>query len=69
MMYSKEEIAAAARKKGHSEEEINRILAGVDRLKQAGLVRTAGRGASVGLTNAGRRKLAELRSTGQTPPR
>ena len=69
MMYDREDIAAAARKRGHSEEEIQRILANVDRLKQAGLVKTSARGASVGLTNAGRRKLAELRAAGQIPQR
>lgn len=69
MMYSREEIIAAARKRGHSEEEIQRILAGVDRLKQHGLVKTNGGGANVGLTAAGRNKVAELRATGQLPRR
>jgi len=69
MMYSREEIAAAARRKGHTEEEIRRILAGVGRLKQHGLVKTNGVGTNVGLTAAGRSKLAELRANGMLPRR
>lgn len=63
-MYSLEDIADAARKRGHSEEEIQRILANIETLKSHGLVKTSGRGASVGLTRAGARKVAELKATG-----
>jgi hypothetical protein len=68
-MYSREEIIAAARARGHGEEEIQRIIAGIDRLKQHGLVKTSGRGASVGLTREGARKVAELRAQGKIPTR
>lgn len=68
-MYGREEIIRAARERGHGEEEIQRILAGIDLLKQHGLVRTTGRGANVGLTRAGARRVAELRATGQLAAR
>jgi molybdenum-dependent DNA-binding transcriptional regulator ModE len=68
-MYSRESIAAAARQRGHSEEEITRILANIDRLKQRGLVKTSARGSAVGLTRAGARKVAELKAAGVIVPR
>jgi len=68
-MYSKESIAAAARRQGRSEEEIERMLVHVGTLKLHGLVKTSNRGDSVGLTREGRRRVAELRATGQLPPR
>ena len=68
-MYSREEIADAARRRGHSEEEIQRILAGIDLLKRNGLVKTNGGGANVGLTRAGARRVAQLRATGQLAAR
>ena len=68
-MYSKEQIIEAARRRGHSEEEIQRIVAGIDRLKANGLVKTNQRGANVGLTAEGRRRVAELKSQGVIKPR
>ena len=65
MMYSKEAIVAAAREKGHTEEEIERILAKVDDLKRHGLVKTSGQGTNVGLTVAGRKKLVDRRAQGK----
>jgi hypothetical protein len=68
-MYSTDEIAEAARRRGHTEEEIARVIEGIARLRQHGLLKTARGGTSVGLTRAGRIKVAELRATGQLPPR
>ena len=66
-MYSVDEIRAAARKRGHTEEEIEAIVAKVQLLKTHGLVKTSARGASVGLTRAGARKVAELKALGKIP--
>ena len=68
-MYTKEKIVAAARQKGHTEEEIQIILSKIEDLKQRGLVKTSGRGANVGLTRAGQRKVAELKALGKIPVR
>lgn len=68
-MHSREEIRAAVRARGHTEEEIQRIVAGIEKLRANGLVRTSQRGASVGLTAEGRRKVAELKSQGVIPRR
>jgi hypothetical protein len=67
MMYSKEELATAARAKGHTEEQVQRIIGAVAKLKQAGLVKTSSRAYFVGLTVEGRRMLADLRAQGKIP--
>jgi len=68
-MYSRDQIATAARAKGHTEEEIQRILAQIGRLKTAGLVKTSGGGANVGITRKGSKALADLRAQGKISPR
>lgn len=68
-MYNLEDIADAARQRGHSEEEVQRILANIETLRRHGLVKTSDRGASVGLTRAGARRVAELKATGAIPRR
>jgi len=67
MQYSREQILAAARARGMSIAQIEVLERQIAALKQHGLVSTAGGG--VGLTAAGRRKVAELKAAGKIPTR
>lgn len=62
-MFSIEDIKAAARLKGHTEEEVQRIVAQIADLKRAGLVKTSG--GDVGLTVKGSRTVANLKAQGK----
>lgn len=60
MTYTREQIAEAARKRGHTEEEVQRMLAQIDKLSDKGLLKKSADG-SVAMTNAGRKTLKVIR--------
>ena len=66
-MHSIEAIKDAARRKGHTEEEVQRIIAKIADLKRAGLIKTSGN--AVALTVKGSRTVADLKTQGKIPSR
>lgn len=64
-MYSIDEIVAAARKRGHTEEEVQRIIAQISDLKRAGFLKA--NSAGVALTAKGTRTVATLKAQGKIP--
>jgi hypothetical protein len=65
-MYSKDQIIAAARKRGMSEEQIQRMMKAAPKVAAAGLLKI-GKDGCMNLTAKGRENVRVLKAAGKIP--